>query len=450
MLIFKDRVRETTTSTGTGNYTRAGAPTGYQAFSVVGSGNQCVYCATDNTNWEITLGTVGASDLSRDLVLASSNAGAAVNWGAGTKDLRLVQAGAYVVPPTGLKNKIIGGEFSINPWDRGNTLTAPTTGLYTANMWVTSYTGAMVFDIIRTVDAPTPAQAGVYARNCLHVDITTADASIAAGDQLTISTYIEGYNMVACGFGQAGTRYVTLSFWVKGAVTGTHCVSFCNAAGDRSYVATYTISSANTWEFKVLRIPVDTSGTWDYTSGIGLRVRFSLAAGSTYQTTGGTWTAGNFLATSAQVNECSSTANNFKLALVQLEYGEAPTPFEIRDAGTELSLCRRYLPAFRATTTVDYFATAGAAFSSTSTRINYHFEIEPRVPPTGILISSASHFSINDAGTTAACTAVTFTAATKRVGRLQADVASGLTTGHAVDIYANSVSATLFWTGAEL
>lgn len=450
-LVFKDRVRETSTTTGTGTYTLAGAPTGYQAFSVVGSGNTCTYCATDNTNWEIAMGTVGAGTLARTTILASSNAGAAVNWGAGTRDIRLVLAAAHAVPvQASYKNKIIGGDFSTNPWDRGDTITAPATATITANQWSTANTSAAVYNVIRTVDTPTASEAGIYARHCLHVDITTADASIAAGDNMAVATQIEGYNVVSFGFGQAGTRYITLSFWVKAAVTGTHCVSLANSASDRSYVATYTVAVANTWEFKALTIPVDTSGTWLYDSGIGLRVRWAMATGSTFQTTAGSWAAGNFYGTSAQVNELSSTANNFKLALVQLEFGQVATPFEVRDAGTELNLCRRYLPAFRSGGTVEYFCNAGAAFSTTSARINYHFEIEPRIPPTGLTVSSSGHFSLNDAGSLIACTSVTFNAATKRVGRIQADVSSGLTAGHAVDIYANSASATLFWTGAEL
>lgn len=450
-LVFKDRVRETSTTTGTGTYTLAGAPTGYQAFSAVGAGNTCTYCATDNTNWEIAVGTVGSGTLARSTILASSNAGSAVDWSTGTRDIRLVLAAAHAVPvQPGYKNKIIGGDFSTNPWDRGESLTAPASATITANQWSTGYSGAMVFNVLRTVDAPTASEAGQYARHCLHLDITTADASVGAADILSVATQLEGYNVVAFGFGQAGTRFATLSFWVKAAKTGVHCVSFANSASNRSYVATYSIAVANTWEFKTLTIPVDTSGTWLYDSGIGLRIRWALMAGANFQTSSGSWAAGNFFATSAQVNECDSAANNFKLALVQIEYGSAATPFEIRDAATETLLCRRYLPTFRSTTTADYFTGAGQVMSATSTRFNYHFEVEPRTAPTGILISNATHFSINETGALTACTAVTFNAATKRVGRIQADVAGGLTAGRACDLFCNSASATLFWTGAEL
>lgn len=90
-LVLKDRVKETTTTTGTGTITLAGAVTGFQSFSVVGNANTTYYCIAGQgtSEWEVGIGTYTASGttLSRDTVLASSNAGSAVNFGAGTKDV---------------------------------------------------------------------------------------------------------------------------------------------------------------------------------------------------------------------------------------------------------------------------------------------------------------------------------------------------------------------------
>ena len=85
-----DRIYETSTTTGTGTYTLEGAATGFQAFSTLGNGNVCTYFATDDTNWEVGLGTVatGPSTLARTAIFASSNAGSAVNWAAGTRKIR--------------------------------------------------------------------------------------------------------------------------------------------------------------------------------------------------------------------------------------------------------------------------------------------------------------------------------------------------------------------------
>lgn len=88
-LVVKDRVKETTTTTGTGTLTLAGAAVGFQSFSVIGNGNTTYYAITDGTNWEVGIGTYTSSGttLSRDTILESSNGGAAVNWGAGSKDV---------------------------------------------------------------------------------------------------------------------------------------------------------------------------------------------------------------------------------------------------------------------------------------------------------------------------------------------------------------------------
>ncbi len=98
-LVLADRVQETTTTTGTGTVTLGGASTGFQSFSVVGDGNSTYYTITDGTDWEVGIGTYTASGttLSRDTILASSNSGSAVNWGAGSKDV-------FVTYPAGLSS----------------------------------------------------------------------------------------------------------------------------------------------------------------------------------------------------------------------------------------------------------------------------------------------------------------------------------------------------------
>jgi hypothetical protein len=98
-LVVADRVRETTTTTGTGTITLAGAVTGFQSFSVIGNGNTTYYCiAGQNTSeWEVGVGTYtsAGTTLARTTVLASSNAGAAVNFSAGTKDVFVTYPASY-------------------------------------------------------------------------------------------------------------------------------------------------------------------------------------------------------------------------------------------------------------------------------------------------------------------------------------------------------------------
>ena len=89
-LVLEDRVLETTTTTGSGTITLAGANPGYQAFSTgVGDGNQAYYTIAGATEWEVGIGTYTASGdtLSRDTVLASSDSGNKVTFSAGTKEV---------------------------------------------------------------------------------------------------------------------------------------------------------------------------------------------------------------------------------------------------------------------------------------------------------------------------------------------------------------------------
>ena len=79
-LVVKDRVQETTTTTGTGTVTLAGAVTRFQTFAAIGDGNTCYYAITSGNDWEVGLGTYTSSGttLSRDTILESSNAGSAI------------------------------------------------------------------------------------------------------------------------------------------------------------------------------------------------------------------------------------------------------------------------------------------------------------------------------------------------------------------------------------
>lgn len=91
--VYKDRVAQTSTTTGTGAYSLSGSVSAFRDFDEVGNGNQCYYLAVMGTGWEVGLGTVtvgSPNTLSRDSVLSSSNSDAAVSWGAGTKTVSVI------------------------------------------------------------------------------------------------------------------------------------------------------------------------------------------------------------------------------------------------------------------------------------------------------------------------------------------------------------------------
>ena len=99
-LILADRVKETTTTTGTGTVTLAGAATGFQTFAAVGNGNSTYYTIEDGTNWEVGVGTYTSSGttLSRTTVISSSNSGSLVNFSAGTKNVFVTYPASLAVP----------------------------------------------------------------------------------------------------------------------------------------------------------------------------------------------------------------------------------------------------------------------------------------------------------------------------------------------------------------
>ena len=88
-LVLADRVKETTTTTGTGTYTLAGAVTGFESFGSIGNGNTTYYCCTDDTDFEVGIGTYTSSGttLARTTILQSSNSDNAVSWSSGTRTI---------------------------------------------------------------------------------------------------------------------------------------------------------------------------------------------------------------------------------------------------------------------------------------------------------------------------------------------------------------------------
>lgn len=132
-LIRADRVLEITATTGTGAYTLAGTEAGYQPFSAVCSNADTIeYVATDDVNWEVGLGTYNAGILTRSTIYASSNGGAAVNWGAGDKTIFCdIPAHFFGQPIPTAMNPVLTGDVT-SPG--GSTVTAIGAGKVTNAM----------------------------------------------------------------------------------------------------------------------------------------------------------------------------------------------------------------------------------------------------------------------------------------------------------------------------
>lgn len=339
------------------------------------------------------------------------------------------------------KNMVIGGDFSTNPWQRGVSLVAPANGAYTADQWRYGKAGVMVHTVSKSADAPTVVQAGRLATQCLLIDCTTIDAAIAAADFCTIVNTIEGYNFLPLA--QLPT---VLSFWHKHTKTGIYCVGLRNSGVDRSYVFEYTQAVADTWERSEVPILASPSaGTWDYTTGSGIIITFSVCAGTNFHTTANAWNAGNFFATANQVNGCDNVANNFRLALVQLELGQQATPFEIRTFKEELVLCQRYYEKSFAVATAPAQALGVNTGETQVTAVRAgalaqyeyeEFKVNKRAAPT-MTFWSANIASIEayDITVGATCTATAAANVTDRGFRWSFTGAAGTLVGDAVGVH---------------
>ena len=236
------------------------------------------------------------------------------------------------------KNKIINGDMRIDQRNAGASAStgSGTYSPYFLDRWQLAGSGGGVFSVQQSTVAPTG-----FTNSSL-ITVTTADSSIAAGDYYQFRQTIEGFNFSNLGFGAAGAQSVTLSFWVRSSLTGTFGGSLRNYAADRSYVFTYTVNAANTWEQKTVTIAGDTTGTWATNNTGGAIVTFSLGVGSTFESTSGSWGAGSFVATSGSVDLVATNGATFYITGVQVESGSTVTPFERRSYGQELALCQRY------------------------------------------------------------------------------------------------------------
>ena len=184
--------------------------------------------------------------------------------------------------------------------------------------------------------------------NSYKIDCTTADASLAASDRLMFTYRFEGQDVQQLKYGTASAKSVTLSFYVRSNKTGTYVVDLFNhdPSTDRHCAKTYTISSADTWEYKTITFAGDTSQGFDDDNGRSLDINWFLGAGTDF--TSGTL-ATSFAdlvnanrAAGLSVNLADSTDNEWLITGIQLEVGENASDFEHRSYGEELSLCQRY------------------------------------------------------------------------------------------------------------
>jgi len=234
----------------------------------------------------------------------------------------------------GRRNLIINGAMQVA--QRGTSFTNPSSNSYTLDRWVPYYSHDGAVDISQSTTAPADF------KNSLKMNVTTADASLAASQYYILAQVIEGQNVSHLNYGSSDAKQVTISFWVRSNKTGTYHVEI-QTSGSQELARQYTINAADTWEYKTLTWIANTDFTITETNAAGLYVYWWLAAGSDY--TGSplatTW-ANNTNRVTGQTNFLDSTSNEWYITGVQLELGDTASDFEHRSYGEELALCQRY------------------------------------------------------------------------------------------------------------
>ena len=188
--------------------------------------------------------------------------------------------------------------------------------------------------------------------NCLHLDCTTADTSIAATELLIIEQRLEGQDLQQLKKGTSSAESVTVSFYMKTNKAFTFMCGLNDYDNNRVNVQQFTTSTS--WTRHSLTFVGDTTGALTDDNGHSLSVEFYLHAGSNF--TGGTYSANTWQSRQSSDNMRAvgigsffdSTDNDVKLTGLQVELGEQATPFEHRSFGDELARCQRYFTTWEA------------------------------------------------------------------------------------------------------
>jgi hypothetical protein len=269
----------------------------------------------------------------------------------------------------GMRNRIINGAMVIDQRNAGASVNNTADGIYVLDRWqIYGYPQHISNVSIQQVSTAPTGYA--YSQKITSLGNNTPTSL----SYLSLCQCIEGVNIIDLAWGTASASPVTISFWVQSSLTGTFGGSLQNSARNYCYPFTYTINSANTWEYKTVTILGPTSGTWTTTNGTGIQLAFQLGIGSTYGGTAGAWTTSNKWGVSGAVNISATSGATFYVTGVQFEKGSAATAFEYRQYGQELALCQRYY--------YDTVSTSGSGIATNALVAAASFPVTMRTSPT--------------------------------------------------------------------
>jgi len=245
------------------------------------------------------------------------------------------------------RNIIINGDMSIA--QRSTSETNVSTGYRTCDRWRISR-GAGQITMSQATDAPTGSG---FVKSLKFLEASSG-ANPGASDVNLITQRIEGQNLQYLLKGTSSAKSLTLSFWIKASVTGTYIAHLTDDDNSRFISKAYTVSSANTWEYKTITFPPDTTGAFANDNGRSLDVELYFGAGSnftsgTLNTTWNSYTAANQAV--GQVNALASANDYVQFTGIQLEAGTSASDFEFLPHDVNEDRCLRYCEVYTGTNT---------------------------------------------------------------------------------------------------
>ena len=290
----------------------------------------------------------------------------------------------YGSNPTTAKNLLINGAMTVDQRE-GETRTNIATAAYHIDQWKYAPSGSPTGRF--TLSRGTGLASLGFARS-LRVEVTTADAALAADALYEFSTHVEAQNLQHLKWGTANAQDLNLSFSVITDTADVFTVLLIASDGSRSYSTSYTVASADVAQSFSLQIPGDTGGTINNDTGRGFELIITLAGGANF--VGGTqdaWgaEANNKYAAGMSSNMFDTNGNYFEISGVQLEVGSVATDFEHEDIGTTLRKCLRYL--WQITEDVPFATTSkfvgkGTSIGTTTGLIDFFYPVPMRALPT--------------------------------------------------------------------
>ena len=274
----------------------------------------------------------------------------------------------------GARNLIINGSAIVA--QRGTSFSSAANNTYVVDRFRVKRNGMdnLVYDLSQSSTSPDGFG------NSIKLDVTTAETSSADNEYLKIDTTIEAQNVQQLKYGTSSAEQITMSFWVRSSTTGTYAIEIYTEDPNKQITNTYTVNSANTWEYKTVTFVGDTGGSINNDNGTGFLISWFLSVPSNYKTGDSTsWRTYNADGRGYnQTADVASTTGEFYITGVQLELGEQATPFEHRSFGDELLRCQRYYWQFNQSNSFIY---ASAEYATNNHRLTVQHPVTMRAEP---------------------------------------------------------------------